>query len=101
MRKDNATISVNILDKSYQVSCPPEEERALKESAELLDKKMRQIRENGNVIGIERIAVMAALNLANELLQKQDALENSQEIKIQNLCEKIDQVLIKHSQIEL
>ena len=101
MRKDNATVSVNILDKLYQVSCPPEEERALKESAELLDKKMRQIRENGNVIGVERIAVMAALNLANELLQKQDALENSQETKIQNLCEKIDQVLIKHSQIEL
>ncbi len=97
----NKTVSVSILDKDYQVSCPPEEEKDLHQSALLLDQKMRQIRETGNVIGTERIAVMAALNLANELLAKQDLFANEQETKIHGLCDKIDQVLVKYSQIEL
>lgn len=101
MTTGNKTLSVTILDKDYQVSCPPAEEQDLHASAQLLDQKMRQIRESGNVIGIERIAVMAALNLANELLTKRESLVNNQTTHVQSLCDKIDQVLIKYSQIEL
>lgn len=62
------TLSVSILDKEYQVACPAEEKKALLDAASELDKRMRDIRQSGGVIGIERIAIMAALNLANDLL---------------------------------
>jgi cell division protein ZapA len=62
-------ITVQILDKEYQVACPPEREAELMVSARYLDKQMRNIRDSGKVIGLERIAVMAALNISFELLQ--------------------------------
>lgn len=67
------TINVRILDKDYQVACPEEERRALLESAQVLDERMRMIRNSGSVIGLERIAVMAALNLSHELIVAQSA----------------------------
>ena len=63
------TITVNILDKEYQVACPEEQQAELIVSAKYLDKQMRTIRDTGKVIGLERIAVMAALNISYELLQ--------------------------------
>lgn len=101
MSNNNTTVRVKILDKEYQVSCPPEEESDLRQSADMLDNKMRAIRKNSNVIGVERIAVMAALNIANDLLSQKDCAEKEQGTKLQGLCDKIDQVLVKHSQIEL
>jgi cell division protein ZapA len=65
----NETVFVKILDKEYQVACPREERQALIESAQLLDERMKTIRGTGAIIGLERIAVMAALNLSHELLQ--------------------------------
>lgn len=65
----NETVFVKILDKEYQVACPRAERQALVESAQLLDERMKAIRGTGAVIGLERIAVMAALNLSHELLQ--------------------------------
>jgi cell division protein ZapA len=62
-------VNVHILDREYQVACQPGEEDTLKASATYLDKKMREIRDRGNVIGIDRIAVMAALNISHEYLQ--------------------------------
>jgi len=69
----NETVFVKILDKEYQVACPREERQALVESAQLLDERMKAIRGTGAVIGLERIAVMAALNLSHELLQAKNA----------------------------
>ncbi|MFL0797561.1 MAG: cell division protein ZapA [Cellvibrionaceae bacterium] len=66
------TVTVNILDKEYQVVCPEEERDALRRSASLLHERMRDIRNSGSIMGLERIAVMAALNLCHELLQAQD-----------------------------
>jgi cell division protein ZapA len=63
------TFSVTILDKEYQVACPPEQQADLLLSARHLDEQMRAIRSTGKVIGLERIAVMAALNISHELLQ--------------------------------
>ncbi len=68
---DNKTVVVNILDKDYQIACPLEERDALHSAAEELDHRMREIRNAGNVIGLDRIAVMAALNLCHELQQIQ------------------------------
>lgn len=66
------TVTVKILDKEYQVACPEEQEAELVVSAKYLDKQMRGIRDSGKVIGLERIAVMAALNISYELLQASD-----------------------------
>jgi len=63
--------SIQILDKEYVVSCPEEERDALLESAVLLDEKMREARDGGHVLGTERIAVMAALNIIHEYLELQ------------------------------
>lgn len=63
------TVIVKILGKDYQVACPPGQHEALIESASYLDAQMGIIRQNGKVIGLERIAVMAALNISYELLQ--------------------------------
>lgn len=62
------TITVSIFDKDYQVSCPPQEVQALRDSAFFLDQKMREIKQSGSVLGLDRLAVMAALNISNELL---------------------------------
>ena len=61
-------INISILDKEYKVACPPGEQSALLESAKFLDTKMREMRDGGTIIGSERIAVITALNMANELL---------------------------------
>lgn len=66
---EHKRLAVTILDREYLVACPTGQEKKLTEAAATLNDKMREIRETGKVFGIERIAVMAALNLTNELLQ--------------------------------
>ena len=68
-------VSVRLLDREYQVACPADERSDLLDSAEYLNVKMREIRDSGKVVGLDRIAVMAALNLANEL-QKSRSVQN-------------------------
>jgi cell division protein ZapA len=72
------TVQIRILDKEYQVQCPPEELAALQQSAVVLDKRMREIRKAGSVIGLERTAVMAALNLSYDLLQAESLATSSE-----------------------
>jgi cell division protein ZapA len=67
------TIDVNILGSVYKVACADGEEHALNEAVVYLDKQMREIRDRGKVTGIDRIAVMAALNIANDLLRERRA----------------------------
>lgn len=62
------SIDINILGRAYKVACSREEESALVSAADYLDEKMRVIREDSKVIGTERIAIMAGLNLAHDLL---------------------------------
>nr|WP_207188087.1 cell division protein ZapA [Thiorhodovibrio winogradskyi] len=60
------------MDKEYRIACAPEERQGLLESARVLDERMRKVRQNGRVLGADRIAVMAALNLIYELMQERD-----------------------------
>ena len=64
------TISVSILGKEYQVNCPKDDSAALKKAVEYLNKKMNETKQNSNAIGIDRIAIMTALNLADDLIRK-------------------------------
>ncbi|MHB1676428.1 MAG: cell division protein ZapA [Sulfuriferula sp.] len=70
MSRDTKSLDINILGREFRVACPEAEQDALIAAALFLDQKMREIREQGKVIGIERIAVMAALNIAFELKNK-------------------------------
>lgn len=97
----NETVFVKILDKEYQVACPREERQALMESAQLLDERMKAIRGSGAVIGLERIAVMAALNLSHELLQAKSGTVApvgvaTDKADLQRLSDKIERVLAGH-----
>ncbi|PUA28221.1 MAG: cell division protein ZapA [Cellvibrio sp. 79] len=93
----NETVFVKILDKEYQVACPREERQALIESAQLLDERMKAIRGSGAIIGLERIAVMAALNLSHELLQARQAGNgggtSASHVDLLRLNEKLDRSL--------
>jgi cell division protein ZapA len=98
-----AHVSVRILEKEYQVSCPANERTALLDSAEMLNVKMREIRDSGKVVGLDRIAVMAALNMANELLKtkaKDEAIESSLGPRLKVLNERVESIL-GNQQLEL
>ncbi len=88
----NVTVTVNILGRDYQVSCPAHEREALERSARHLDEQMREIRSTGKIVGTERIAVMAALNIAHELLSL-DQNQGEAKKSIARLNERIDRVL--------
>ena len=62
-------VTVRLLDKEYQIACPEDEREALLESADLLNRKMKEIRDSGKVVGVDRIAVMAALNMTHDMIQ--------------------------------
>ena len=91
------SVTVHILDKEYSIICPLEERSNLVSAARYLDGKMREIRSSGKVIGADRIAVMAALNITHDLLHKQEAPEttasgNTRE-QVRNLLDRVDQAL--------
>ena len=104
MSADIETVRVHILDKDYQVACPAEERDGLVESARVLDQHMRAIRQGGKVIGLERIAVMAALNIAHELIQVgQKAEQGGQDTqeRIRRLVAKLDETVNSYRQMEI
>ncbi|MEB0092794.1 cell division protein ZapA [Pseudomonas sp. CCI1.2] len=93
----NNSVTVQILDKEYSIICPQEERTNLVSAAKYLDGKMREIRSSGKVIGADRIAVMAALNITHDLLHKQDlpdvqTSESTRE-QVRDLLERVDLVL--------
>ena len=97
-------VTVRILEKEYQIACPPGERNALLDSAELLNARMREIRDTGKVVGLDRIAVMAALNMANELLRsraKGDLLEGDAKLRLQAIRERVESALQDGRQLEL
>ena len=65
---DMQGVDVNIMGREFKVACSDDEREGLITAVNYLDKKMREIRDTGKIVGIERIAIMAALNLAHELL---------------------------------
>ncbi|MDQ6620137.1 MAG: cell division protein ZapA [Pseudomonadota bacterium] len=96
------TLDVSVLGREYKVACAEHERAELVEAVRFLDQRMRQIRDSGKVTGVERIAVMAALNIANELLRAQrgSAAQSSggydgaaAQRKIEAMRSAIDQVL--------
>lgn len=99
-----AHVNVKILEKEYQFSCPADERKSLVDSAELLNAKMREIRDSGKVVGLDRIAVMAALNMANELIRARSQgadIEVSAKGRIIEMRERVESALQQGRQLEL
>ena len=103
MSNESNRVSVKILEKEYHVACPPEQQAALVDSASLLNKRMKEIRDSGKVVGLDRIAVMAALNIANELLaaKGRGELEAGMTDRIRGLRERVEAALAAGRQLEL
>ena len=104
MSDRNVRVSVRILEKEYQVACLPEERSELLDSAEILNNKMREIRDGGNIVGLDRIAVIAALNLSHELLKlrnRGDAAQGDVGRKVRQMRERVETVLAKGQQLDL
>ena len=99
------TVTVKILEKEYQVACPEDQEAELVVSAKYLDKQMRSIRDTGKVIGLERIAVMAALNISYELLQASEQTGVAQgapaDESVGRINRKLDDALYQLRQLEI
>lgn len=99
-----AQVSVRILDKEYQVACPASERTDLLDSAEMLNAKMREIRDTGRIVGLDRIAVMAALNMANELLhaEKRDRmLDGDVSNRLKLISDRVESALGNTRQLDL
>lgn len=104
MSDSQAQVSIRILEKEYQVACPASEKADLIAAAELLNRSMRDIRDRGKVVGLDRVAVIAALNLANEVLKFRSRDEELSDIvgaRIESLRDKLDTALGHGKQLSL
>ena len=103
-QQDQARVSVRIMEKEYVIACPYDDRSALLDAAEFLNARMREIRDSGRVVGIDRIAVMAALNLAHEYLNGKDReskVDNGAGQRVRALRERVEGALGKSQQLEL
>ena len=96
MNNKKTVLNVNILGKEYKIGCLPEFQSSLQKSAQYLDSKMREIRDLHQVVGLDKIAVLAALHITHELITKSPSTSglaavqlNEMESKIKELNEKV------------
>lgn len=88
-------INISIMGREFSVACPPQEQDDLMEASRYLDKNMKEIQKTGKIIGAERCAIMAALNITNDLLKLQRATAGQEQVadKLASLQQRIDSVL--------
>jgi cell division protein ZapA len=97
-------VSIRILDKEFLIACRPEERPELLRSADLLNAQLRDVRRSGKVIGLERMLVMVALNMANDLARlrtHQEALENGAGTRVRQMRERVEKTVAQSRQLEL
>jgi cell division protein ZapA len=101
MASDSKSLDVTIMGRSFKVACPPEERAGLLEAVDYLDRKMQEIKESGKVVNLERIAIMAALNITHEFLNTRVGGFDVGDFKrrISHLNEQIDQSLADDSDL--
>ncbi len=98
------TLTVSILDRDFRINCPEENQSELTSAAKFLDDKMRDIRNasqnSGKVLGADRIAVIAALNIAHQLQQLQSEQAKVAE-EIDRMNERLDDAFIQDLSLDL
>ena len=99
----NKGINISILGRDFSVACPPDEQEDLQQAANHLDNNMKEIQKTGKIIGTERCAIMAALNITNELLQLKRATAGQEDLqeRLDSLRTRIDDVLQEADQQSL
>ena len=96
MNESTEAVSISILDRKYQFACTPDQRRDLIAAAQNLDERMKEIRESGRLMSLERIALQAALNLSDELLkiqQESNLRKDKIDSKIRMLADRLDNAL--------
>lgn len=104
MMAETVPVTVKILDKEFRIACPKSEQNDLLASADLLNNRMSELRDSGKVIGTDRIAVMAALNLTHEFMQNQNeshGQDQSINQRLDSMCNRIEEVLQETRQMEI
>jgi len=98
-----AFVDVEIFGNSYHIKCPEDKIEALQTTADYLEGKMQEIRQANPSAGLDRIAIIAALNIVHQLLFQEQESEHVGYVnqRLQNLLNKVDVALAKHSQLEL
>jgi cell division protein ZapA len=97
-------VSVTVLQKEYKLACPPEERDALVRSAALVDQKMREIRGQRKSVGLDRVAIITAINIAYELLQAQSSQQDGTGNIVKELSRlraEVEDALYEGRQLEL
>lgn len=93
---ENTTITLSIADKTYQLKCPQQDAKRLRDAGAYLDNKMRETQSAGNAVGFERTAMMAALDVCFELIgMREEKLTYNDEVKerLEGLSQRISQLL--------
>ena len=94
--------NITILDKEYLIACSDEERELLNDAASLLNERMQEVKTSGKIIGSERIAVLAALNIAHEMLaykKENEGYTSNVDGVVRRLQEKIENALMRGSQL--
>ena len=96
MNQPSEPMTVMILDREYQFTCTAEQRADLREAAELLDGRMREIKASGNLMALERIAVMTALNMSDEIIKlRKEGVARAETVdqRIRMLADELDDAL--------
>ena len=104
MTTESNTLTVSIVGKDYQVACPAGEEQSLREAAHYLHTLMESIRSSGRVVGLDRVAVMAALNVCNELLQSKSKHAEAHDFvteRVQKLSDRVADAINENKQMKI
>jgi len=96
MTDKSIPVAIRIMEKEYKIACPKGEHESLLASAILLNEKMLEIKKSGKIIGAEKIAVMAAINIAHDLIRSNDqtnTVDNNMASHLVDLKSSIDATL--------
>lgn len=99
--QNNSSLDVAIMGREFRVACPEAEREGLLQAVSYLDRKMREIRDHGKVIGLERIAIMAALNITHDYLSAKpvDTDEQASIDRINQLSSLLDSALAQQDNL--
>jgi cell division protein ZapA len=97
-------VSVNILGKEYLIACPPAEREDLQKAAALLGARLKEVRENGRTIGTDRLLLMTALNMANDLaklMAREEQRGAELGTRVKQMRDRVERALVQGQQLEL
>ena len=101
MTSNDSSLQINVMGREFRIACAPDEQKSLREAVDYLNRKMQEIKDQGKVSGLDRIAIMAALNISHEYLSTRFGNFDVAEIKrrMAGIETVVDQVLSEQDQL--